>query len=229
MLQPVRGIADPDTDADADAELRGVRRRIIEAGDAARRELARDLHDGAQQQIVITVINLQRAQQKWDSDPARARELLDAGLEAAQLGLDALRELVAGIHPPILATRGLNDAVEDLTKRMGMPVDVVLPEERLDPGLEASVYFFISEALSNVMKHSKAANAWVLVSLSDGSIVVEVRDDGVGGAKVIDAGTGLLGLGDRIDAVDGKLTVTSPDGGGTTLHALIRTAPAKLL
>jgi signal transduction histidine kinase len=221
----VSGVADPA----GESELQAARRRIIEVADSARGQLAHDLHDGAQQQFVITVINLQRAQQKWDSDRSRARELVDAGLESAQLGLASLRELVAGIHPPILTTRGLSAAVEDLADHMTIPVELDLGEARFDPGTEASLYFFISEALANIAKHSEAAHAWVVVAPRDKSLVIEVRDDGVGGAQSLQGGTGLPGLGDRIGALDGTLTVTSPDGGGTTLHALIPTPLEKLL
>jgi signal transduction histidine kinase len=212
-----------------DAELRAARRRIIEAGDAARRRLARDLHDGAQQQIVIAVINLQRAQQKWQADPERAKELVDAALESAQMGLDTLRELAAGIHPPVLATRGLLAAIEDLAPHLPVDLRMDVTSERLDPGIEASVYFFVSEALANVMKHAHASAVSVTVSVAEGALAIDVADNGIGGARVSDESSGLVGLLDRVGALDGHLTITSPAGGGTTVHALIPLPAATLL
>ena len=203
------------------AEARGTQRRIVEAGDSARRRIARDLHDGAQQQLTAAVMNLQLAQLKWDSDPARARVHLDSGLEQAELGRTALRELVAGIHPPILTHLGLAPAVEALAANLPVPVSLELTDQSVGRALEASVYFLVSEALTNVVKHARATRASVRIALDDGRLVVEVIDDGVGGVNVADEGTGLMGLVDRIDGLDGKLTVTSPAHVGTTLLAAI--------
>ena len=139
------------------AEARAAQRRTMEAADAARRQLTRDLHDGAQQQFVNAVINLQLAQQKWASEPDRARELLDAGVEQAKTGIDEVRELAAGIHPALLTTRGLLAAVEALADRLPIqsePLDI--PTVRFSPAIEASMYFLISESLTNVVKHARA-------------------------------------------------------------------------
>jgi signal transduction histidine kinase len=200
-------------------ELREVRRRVIDAGDAARRTLGRDLHDGAQQQLITAVINLQRAQRLWSSDPDRAKALLDSGLARAESGLQALRQLAAGIHPPVLTHHGLTAALEALTARMPFPVALDLPAQRLPPGLEASVYFFVSEALTNVIKHAQASNATVRVVVEEGRLLVDASDDGVGGAELSAGGTGLGGMADRIEALDGRFSFTSSGTDGTKVHA----------
>jgi PAS domain S-box-containing protein len=203
-------------------ELAVARRRIIEAADAARARLTRDLHDGAQQQFVSAVLNLQLSEKRAESDPAAAAELRRTAIEQTRSGIAELRELAAGIHPGILTDRGLAAAVEALASRLPLPVTVV---ERLDRRLpapvEASVYFFLSEALTNVAKHARAGEARVLVATEDGHLVIEVGDDGIGGATTAAPGSGLAGLADRIAALDGELTVTSEPEHGTTLHATV--------
>jgi PAS domain S-box-containing protein len=202
------------------AEARAAQRRTMEAADAARRQVTRDLHDGAQQQFVNVIINLQLAQQKWASEPDRARELLDAGVEQAKTGIDALRELAAGIHPVLLTTRGLLAAVEALADRLPIPVDPLdIPTQRFPLAIEASVYFLISEALTNVVKHAHATSAGVRIVVVPGRLVVEVSDDGVGGVEVQSARHGLAGLTDRVAALDGTLGVQSEPSAGTTLRA----------
>ena len=197
------------------------RRHLIEADDAARRQLARDLHDGAQQQLIICLTQLQRAQHKWSDDPARAKELLDAGLGAAEYTLASLRELAGGIHPAILTNRGLGAAVEELAVRQPLSVELEATDARFAAPLEASVYFFVSEALSNVVKHADASRASIRIVVDGGRLTVEVRDDGVGGARATGQGTGLPGLADRVAAFDGDLTLSSRPGTGTTLRAAI--------
>ena len=203
-------------------ELRAAQRRVIEAGYTARERITRDIHDGAQQQFVNTLVNLQLAQQKWASDPERAWELLHiAGAEAAA-GIENLRQLAAGIHPAILTDRGLGPALDALAARMPIPVSLEVGRIELSPMLEASVYFFCSEALANVTKHAAANEAWVSVSARDRELTVEVRDDGVGGATLHSGGSGLVGLNDRISALDGTLELASPGaGGGTVLTARV--------
>jgi signal transduction histidine kinase len=198
-----------------------ARRRVIEAADGARRALARDLHDGAQQQFVTALMSLRLAQRKWDSDPVRAKELLDAALESADAALCTLRDLVAGIHPPILAHLGLAAAVEASAARVPIPVSIDVTPERLSDPIEASVYFFVVEALTNVMKHAGASRAGVRIAIDADQLSVEVSDDGVGGAAPRGDSTGLEGLADRVGALDGVLDVASPAGGGTTLVAQI--------
>jgi signal transduction histidine kinase len=209
--------------SDGDAmtqELLAARRRVIEAGDTARQRLARDLHDGAQQQFVTALISLRLAQRKWDSDATRARELLDNGVEQADSGLATLRELVAGIHPPVLAHLGLAAAVEASASRLPFPVRVDVTEQRLPGGIEVSVYFFVSEALTNVLKHAQASSASVQISVEADDLRVEVGDDGIGGARP-GVGSGLVGLADRVGALNGQLDVASTAESGTTLSAQI--------
>jgi signal transduction histidine kinase len=202
------------------AEARAAQRRTIEAADAARRRVTRDLHDGAQQQFVNVVINLRLAQQKWTYEPDRARELLDAAVEQAKTGIDELRELAAGIHPTLLTTRGLLAAVEALADRLPIPVEPLeAPAERFPPAIEASLYFLISEALTNVVKHAGATRAAVLIAVAAGRLTVEVSDDGVGGAEADSHGYGLAGLADRVAALDGTFSVRSEPFGGTTVRA----------
>jgi PAS domain S-box-containing protein len=202
------------------AEARAAQRRTIEAADAARRQVTRDLHDGAQQQFVNVVINLQLVQQKWTSEPDRARQLLDAATQRAKAGIDELRELAAGIHPSLLTTRGLLAAVEALADRMPIPVEPLdIPTDRYPPAIEASVYFLVSEALTNVVKHARATRAGVRIAAASGRLTVEVSDDGVGGADLRSPGHGLAGLSDRVAALEGTFSVRSEPAAGTTLRA----------
>jgi PAS domain S-box-containing protein len=198
-------------------ELRVARRRIIEAADAARARVTRDLHDGAQQQFVSAVLTLQLAERQTNADAAA--RLRRTALEQTRAGIADLRDLAAGIHPGILTDRGLGTAVAALASRLPLPIAV---DDRLDRRLpqpvEASLYFFVSEALTNVVKHARASAAEVRIALAGDRLVVDVADDGGGGATAA-GGSGLSGLSDRIAALDGELTVTSPAGGGTTLHA----------
>ena len=204
------------------AEARAAQRRTIEAGYAARRQVTRDLHDGAQQQFVNVVINLQLAQQKWESEPERARELLDASAQQAKTGIEELRELAAGIHPPLLTTRGLPAAVESLADRLPIVVDPLdIPAQRFAPAIEACVYCLISEALTNVVKHARAASAGVRIAVVGGRLAVEVSDDGMGISHGAPRGHGLAGLADRVAALDGTLKVNSDPPAGTTLRVQI--------
>jgi signal transduction histidine kinase len=203
-----------------DTELLTLR-RSIEAADAARERMARDLHDGAQQRIVAAVIKLQLAQHKWHSDPLEARRQLDAGVQSALAGLQALRELASGIHPPVLAERGLEAAVEALADGSPMPVALNLSGARYPAGMEASLYFFVCEALTNVAKHADATTAAVRIAADAGTLTVDIVDDGVGGVDVRRPGSGMQGMRDRVGALAGTLTVTSSRGGGTALHAEI--------
>ncbi len=207
-------------------ELMASRARIVAASDAARQRVTRDLHDGAQQWFVTSVINLQLAEQKWDSAPERARELVGLALRDARRGVDDLREIAAGIHPAILTQRGLAAAVGALAARLPVPVEVDVPERRLPEAVEAGVYFFCSEALTNVVKHARASRAWVRVRLerdapAGSRCAVEVGDDGTGGARPRSEASGLIGLRDRVGTLGGTVDVVSPDAGGTVLRAAI--------
>ena len=218
-----RAIEERDVAEARSAELSAARRRIIEAADSARRRLTRDLHDGAQQRFVNAVMNLQLARARLPSDPERAAELLDLGLQQARAGVADLRDLAAGIHPAILTNRGLDAAVEALADRLPVPVDVRadLPE-RLPEAVEASAYFFVSEALTNVTKHARAEQVSVHLVADADRLVIEVADDGDGGVTLDGtSGSGLGGLVDRIAALDGTIAVSSPPGQGTLLHAAV--------
>jgi PAS domain S-box-containing protein len=209
------------SNAAARAELIASRARIVAAADAARQQVTRDLHDGAQQQFVNTIINLQLAQQKWSSAPERAQELIDRALGEARAGVDGLREVAAGIHPAILTHRGLAAALDALAARLPVPVELDVFGGRLPEAIEASIYFFCSEALTNVVKHARADSAWVRVACEDARCTIEVRDDGVGGAEARLETSGLIGLRDRIGALKGGMQVSSPASAGTSLRAWI--------
>ena len=208
--------------ATARSELVAAQRRVIAATDAERARLTRDIHDGAQQQLVNTLINIQLAQQKSASNRERAGELLELAAADAKDGIETLRELAAGIHPAILSDRGLAAALDALAARLPIPIRLEGVDRALPAPLESSIYFFCSEALTNVVKHAAASSASVAVAIGDGRLIVEVRDDGIGGAVAGSGGTGLVGLRDRIAALEGTLELSSPDGGaGTTLTARI--------
>jgi signal transduction histidine kinase len=196
-------------------------RRILEAADGARRKLARDLHDGAQQKFVTAVINLQLAQAKFVSEPERAGKYLDAALQQSESGLAALRDFVTGIHPPILTHLGLNAAVTSLADGFPIPVTLEVTEARLPTQLEESLYFFISEALTNVIKHARASTATVRVTVDGTLVTAEISDDGIGGASLGGSGTGLISLVDRVDALGGDFEFASPPTGGTIVRARI--------
>jgi signal transduction histidine kinase len=212
-------IATAVSNATTHAELVASRARIVTAAYEGRRRLARDLHDGAQQRLVSAVMSLQLADQRVDRDPAAARHLLREALGHARDGLGELRELAAGVHPSILTNRGLHAAVEALAQRSGVPVDMRVPDERYPPQVEAAAYFVIAEALTNVAKHAQASCASVSVDGHDGSLTIDVRDDGSGGADL--RGSGLRGLKDRVEALGGGLRLDSPPGRGTHLHATV--------
>jgi signal transduction histidine kinase len=203
------------------AELRASRARIVEAADEERRRLERDLHDGAQQRLVALSLNLKMARKAFENDPDAARELLDDAIEELTQATAELRELARGIHPAILTDRGLDAAVGALATRASVPVEVrTVPAERLAPPVESTAYFVVAEALTNIARYAQASHAEVAIDRDDGKLVVEVRDDGVGGADP-GRGSGLRGLADRVAAVDGRLTVTSAPGSGTVVHAEI--------
>ena len=196
-------------------DLRTARQRIIAAADAERRRIERDLHDGAQQRMVAVAVTLGLAEARFASDPESAFKLIAQAREEAQAAVKELRELARGIHPAVLSDRGLGAALEALAARAPVPVEVSgVPKRPLTHEIEACAYFVTAEALTNVAKYAHASAAWVELSLEDDRLRVQVRDDGVGGADPT-SGTGLRGLRDRVDALDGDLEVDSPPGGGT--------------
>jgi len=212
-------IATAVANATAHAELVASRARIVTTVQDARRRLARDLHDGAQQRLVATLIALQLADECFDRDPVGAHDLLQTALGHARDGLAELRELAAGVHPSILTNRGLRAAVEALAGRGPVVVDVEVPPGRYPPHVEAAAYFVIAEALTNVVKHARATRIWVRVEERRGLLDVLISDDGVGGADV--RGGGLRGLTDRVEALGGTVRVESPAGAGTRLAACL--------
>jgi signal transduction histidine kinase len=203
--------------------LRASRARIVEAGDAERRRLTRDLHDGAQQRLVSLKIDLQLARERVD-EPA-ARELLDRAVANADAAVGELRDLASGIHPAVLAQRGLDAAIEALATRSPVPVEFETQlAGRLPSAVETAAYFVIAEALTNVAKYAGASYARVDVRRAGAELVVEVADDGAGGA-VLGGGSGLRGLADRVGALDGSLEVESAPGVGTLVRARLPLAP----
>jgi signal transduction histidine kinase len=202
-------------------DLRDARARIIAAADAERRRIERDLHDGAQQRMVSVALTLSLAEAKMRTDADAAAKLVKQAREEAQIAVTELRELARGIHPAVLSDRGLRPALEALAARAPVPVEVSgVPDESLPKEVEAAVYFVTAEALTNVAKYARADSATIVLSLDDGRVCLEIRDDGVGGAD-ISTGSGVAGLCDRVEALDGELTVDSPAGVGTTVTAQI--------
>jgi PAS domain S-box-containing protein len=210
----------------AEQELIASRARLVAASDAARKRVTRDLHDGAQQRLVATLISLQMAEQRWESAPQRARELVGRALEDARHGLEDLRALAAGLHPAILTQHGLASAFRVLADRVPIPVEIDVPSVRLPAPIEAGLYFFCSEALTNIVKHAHATRAWIRLDVAAGQCVAEVRDDGTGGARPSPETSGLIGLSDRIGALGGTVDIISPPAGGTVLRAAVPIPPA---
>ena len=207
-------------------ELRASRVRIVEAADAARRKIERDLHDGAQQRLVSLALEVRLARARVGAEPESAGPFLERLGEELSEASAELRELARGIHPAVLTQRGLAPALEALAARAPVPVETLeLPATRLAPAVEATAYFTVAEALTNVAKYAHATHATVRATLGEDTLVVEVRDDGVGGARA-ESGSGLTGLTDRIGACDGTLSVTSPPGEGTLVRAVLPLAPA---
>jgi signal transduction histidine kinase len=201
-------------------ELSISRARIVESGDAARRRIERDLHDGAQQRLVSLALSLAMLRSRMDGEAEAARDL-DAARSELDQALGELRELARGIHPSVLTDRGLEAAIDGLAQRAPLPVDVApMSSERLPDRMESAAYFVISEALTNVAKYARATHASVRLTCDDRRLVVEISDDGVGGADPA-AGSGLRGLLDRVSALGGTLEVESPPGDGTTVRAAI--------
>ena len=202
-------------------ELEASRQRIVAAGDAARRKLERNLHDGAQQRLVSLSLSLRLAQNQVAKSPVRAEELLEASREELMQALEELRELARGIHPAVLTDRGLEAALEALAGRAALPVEIdCIPDVELPPPVEAAAYYVVSEALANITKYAGASAVKVSIGQVDGYALVEVADDGVGGADPT-RGSGLSGLSDRVASLNGKLVIDSPPGAGTRIRAEI--------
>jgi signal transduction histidine kinase len=201
-------------------ELETSRAGVVDAAEAERRRIERDLHDGAQQRLVSLAMELGRARAKFASDPKAAEALVGQAHEQAKEALTELRSLVRGVHPPVLTDRGLDAALSGLAALSPVPVTVRVDLPSRPPAaVEAIAYFVVAEALTNVAKHAKASRALVTVSRSGDLLNVTVRDDGMGGADP--SGLGLSGLAARAAAVDGRLLVTSPAGGPTVIEAVL--------
>jgi signal transduction histidine kinase len=202
-------------------ELRASRSRIVQAGFDERRRLERDLHDGAQQRLMALGIDLRLARDRIARDPDEATELVDASLQELTEATGELRELARGIHPAVLTDSGLEAAIKMLARRSPVPVELIeMPKSRLSPSVESAAYFVVAEALTNVARYSEAEGATVTVARRNGHAEIQVSDDGVGGADP-EQGSGLRGLADRVSALDGRLSVASGQGEGTTLRASI--------
>lgn len=197
-------------------EVHSSRARIVSASDSERRRVERNLHDGAQQQLVAVALCL-RLLEEQTGDPATAAGLQKAGADL-RAALDDLRELGRGLHPAVLSTDGLGPALEQLICRAPVPVSIEATDERFDAAIESTVYFVAAEALANVAKYANASRAAIRVQRRDGFLLAEVCDDGIGGALPRDT-SGLAGLVDRVAALGGMLTVVSPPGGGTRVSA----------
>jgi PAS domain S-box-containing protein len=206
--------------AQARADLIASRTRLVKAGDVQRRRLERNLHDGAQQRFVSVALTLGLARARLAEHPDAAAELLDDAVRELHTGLEELREIARGLHPAILTDRGLRIALDALAERLPVAVDVEAPEERLPDHVEATAYYIVSEALTNVVRHAEADEARVTVRRDGPVLRCEVADDGRGGADPA-SGTGILGLLDRAEAAGGTLSLTSPQGRGTVVAATL--------
>ena len=215
-----RLLAPPSDLAARVTELEVSRERVVDAAEAERRRIERDLHDGAQQRLVALAMELGRAKARFADDLDAARLLVDQAHAQAKEALTELRNLVRGVHPPVLTDRGLDAALSGLVAVCPVPVDLhVDVPVRPRAAIEAAAYFVVAEALTNVAKHSRATRAKVVVEGHGypGTLAVMISDDGIGGADL--DGAGLKGLADRVSGVDGRLSVESPSGGPTIIAA----------
>ncbi len=215
VLVVVRDVTDL---REAMRDLSESRARIVAAGDAERRRIERNLHDGAQQRLVTVSLHLHLIRNRLGAVSEVIPELLDAAQSELKLALEEIRELVRGLHPRILTDHGLGHAVRALAERSAVPVEIVaLPGERLDPDVEAAAYYVVAEALANAGKHAQATFVAVRVERTERHTLVEVSDDGIGGADP--CGSGLVGLADRVAALGGTLSVSGAAGTGTIVRA----------
>jgi signal transduction histidine kinase len=197
------------------------RARLVRAGDEARRGVVRDLHDGAQQRLVHTIVTLKLAERAFHNGggDGEAESLVCEALRQAERSIAELRELSHGLLPAVLTRGGLRAGVRSLVERVGLPVRLEISEARFPQEVEASAYFVIAEALNNVMKHSRADSATVVAAVDSGSLCIAVRDNGIGGADP--NGHGLVGVKDRVTVLGGRCEVVSPAGEGTLLSATL--------
>ena len=212
--------------AAARAELVASRARIVAAADEARRRIERDLHDGAQQQLVALALELRVLESAIPAELTETRATLDRLQEELSAALDDVREISRGLHPAILSHGGLGPALRSLGARSALPVELDLRvDERLPESIEIATYYVVSEALANAAKHADAAVAEVSVGVSEGWLRASIRDDGIGGAETGWGGSGLLGLRDRVNALGGRLVIDSPSGRGTAISVALPLEP----
>jgi PAS domain S-box-containing protein len=211
--------------AQARADLSASRARLVKAGDEQRRKLERNLHDGAQQRLVSVALTIRLARRQLESDSDAAAGSLEGAAKELDLALEELRELARGLHPAALTEQGLGPALAGVADRLPMDIDVTAPDERLPENIEATAYYIVTEALTNVVKHAQATKAKVDMTLAGDVLKFEVTDDGRGGADP-SGGSGILGLRDRAEAVGGTLFVISPPGKGTVVTAQLPLSPA---
>jgi signal transduction histidine kinase len=207
------------SNTEARTEVAASRARLLAATDDERRRVVRDLHDGAQQRLVNTIVTLKMVSDALRNDEDAAPALVSEALELAEQANADLRELAHGILPTVLTKGGLRTGVDALASQTPVPVEIDVSVDRLPTAVEATAYFVVAEALTNVAKHARAGHAEVMAQIEDGTLTVQVRDDGVGGARP--DGSGLVGLRDRVAALDGRLRVESPADGGTLVAAAI--------
>jgi signal transduction histidine kinase len=206
------------SNAESRAELAASRARAIAAADESRSRIQRDLHDGAQQRLVNTILTLKLAKAALERTSHPAAEIVSEALESAEHADADLRELVCGIMPAALRHGGLHSAVRVLLRNIALPVSVEVMPDRLPTHVETTAYFVVAEALTNAVKHAGATCAHVRAAVRHGTLELEICDDGLGGAD-LQHGTGLIGLADRVDSIGGSITITSPRGAGTTVAA----------
>jgi PAS domain S-box-containing protein len=211
--------------AQAREDLSASRARLVKAGDEQRRKLERNLHDGAQQRLVSLALTIRLARRQLESDSQATATSLERAAKELDLALEELRELARGLHPAALTEQGLGPALAGVAQRLPIEVDVEAPDQRLPENIEATAYYIVSEALTNVAKHAQATRANVAMTLDGDALKFEIKDDGRGGADP-SAGSGILGLRDRAEAVGGTLFVISPPGKGTVVTAQLPLSPA---
>jgi signal transduction histidine kinase len=204
--------------APAQLDDRAGAMRIVAAADAARRRIERDLHDGAQQRLVALALRLRLARARADDDPPQVKGLLEEAIDELAAATRELRELARGVHPVVLTESGLEAALAGLAGRMALPITLTAPAARLSADVEATAYFVVAEALTNVSRHAGATEAAISVTHDGANLVIRVSDNGRGGAQP-GGGSGLVGLADRLAALGGVFALTSPAGAGTTVRA----------
>jgi signal transduction histidine kinase len=222
MLEFAELVAIAISNAQSHAELAASRARLIAAADESRRRIQRDVHDGAQQRLVHTIVRLKLATAMLEQSGHPATEIVSDALESAVHASADLRDLVSGVRPRALRDGGLHEAINALLQDIDLPASVEITRDRLSPHVETTAYFVIAEALNNAVKHAKARRLAVRATVRDGALELEIRDDGVGGAQ-IHHGTGLVGLVDRVESIGGRIAITSPSGAGTTVAVSLPT------